>query len=198
MGAAGAAQRLRQPGRDSGPVIAVASANDDSAGGCVRAGGEFAGEPFGRKPRTAALDGVALCGVRESLLFCATWAVRASAGLFSKLRQQASELARLQYQFIETQEETARRFSHELHDELGQVMTAVKANLAALRDAQRPAVPAKVHDCLVLVDRAIADVREMSQLLRPTVLDDFGLDPALRSLAESFSQRTGIRGRFRK
>lgn len=120
---------------------------------------------------------------------CATWAVRASAGLFSKLRHQASELSRLQYQFIETQEETARRFSHELHDELGQVMTAVKANLAALREGNDPE---RVHDCMVLVDRAIADVREMSQLLRPTVLDDFGLDPALRSLAESFSQRTGI------
>ncbi len=119
----------------------------------------------------------------------ATWAVRASAGLFSKLQAQAGELSRLQYQFIETQEETARRFSHELHDELGQVMTAVKANLAALKD--RPD-PARVDDCMVLVDRAIGDVREMSQLLRPTILDDFGLDPALRSLAQSFSDRTGI------
>ena len=43
-----------------------------------------------------------------------------------------------------------------------------------------------------LVDQAISDVREMSQLLRPTILDDFGLDAALRSLTESFSQRTGI------
>lgn len=124
---------------------------------------------------------------------CATWAVRATAGLFSQLHQQATELARLQYQFIETQEETARRFSHELHDELGQVMTAVKANLAALRDSTNAQqLPAKVEDCLSLVDRAITDIREMSQLLRPTVLDDFGLDTALRSLADSFSQRTGI------
>lgn len=119
----------------------------------------------------------------------ATWAVRASAGLFSKLQAQASELSRLQYQFIETQEETARRFSHELHDELGQVMTAIKANLAAIREDY---APARVQDCLDLVNRAIKDIRDMSQLLRPTVLDDFGLDPALRSLADSFSQRTGI------
>ena len=129
---------------------------------------------------------------------CATWAVRATAGLFSKLQQQASDLSRLQYQFIETQEETARRFSHELHDELGQVMTAAKANLAALREAKDPArMPALIDDCMVLVDRAITDVREMSQLLRPTVLDDFGLDPALRSLAESFSQRTAIQVEYR-
>jgi signal transduction histidine kinase len=43
-----------------------------------------------------------------------------------------------------------------------------------------------------LVDGAIQDVREMSQLLRPTILDDFGLDAALRSLSESFSQRTRV------
>ncbi len=47
-----------------------------------------------------------------------------------------------------------------------------------------------------LVDRAIQDVREMSQLLRPTILDDFGLDAALRSLTESFCQRTGIQVKY--
>lgn len=129
----------------------------------------------------------ALC-VGLSLL-CASWAARASASLFSQLQQQASELSRLQYQFLETQEETARRFSHELHDELGQVLTAVKANLSALRDCSDTA---RVNDCMALVDRAVKDVREMSQLLRPTILDDFGLHPALRALTESFSQRTGI------
>jgi len=123
-------------------------------------------------------------------LLCASWAARASAGVFSKLQSQARDLSRLQYQFLETQEETARRFSHELHDELGQVLTAVKANLSALRDCSDKA---RVDDCLVLVDRAIKDVREMSQLLRPTILDDFGLDPALKTLTESFSQRTGIK-----
>jgi len=123
-------------------------------------------------------------------LFCASWAARASAGVFSRLQGQASELSRLQYQFLETQEETARRFSHELHDELGQVLTAVKANLSALRDCSDKE---RVDDCMALVDRAIKDVREMSQLLRPTILDDFGLDLALRALTDSFSQRTGIK-----
>ena len=123
-------------------------------------------------------------------LLCASWAVRTSTGLFRRLEQQAGELTRLQYQFLETQEDIARRFSHELHDELGQALTAVKANLGSLRD--HPADEARVEDCLHLVDRAIKDVREMSQLLRPTILDDFGLDAALRSLVESFGQRTGI------
>ncbi len=122
-------------------------------------------------------------------LTCAVWAVNASAALFRRLEQQASALTRLQYQFLETQETTARRFSHELHDELGQALTAVKANLTALRVQSEPS---RVDDCMKLVDQAIGDVREMSQLLRPTILDDFGLDAALRSLIDSFSQRTGI------
>ena len=121
-------------------------------------------------------------------LLCAMWAARASAALFGTLEQQSTELVQMQYQFLETQEDTARRFSHELHDELGQALTAIKANLSAMRRGQED----RLDDCMRLVDGAIQDVREMSQLLRPTILDDFGLDAALRSLTESFSQRTGI------
>jgi two-component system sensor histidine kinase UhpB len=113
---------------------------------------------------------------------CASWAVNASTQLFKQLET-------LQYQFLETQENTARRFSHELHDELGQALAAVKANLSALRS---DADAARVDDCMGLVDQAIQDVREMSQLLRPTILDDFGLDAALRVLTEGFAKRTGL------
>jgi signal transduction histidine kinase len=131
-------------------------------------------------------------------LLCATWAVRASTGLFRKLEQQAGELTKMQYQFLETQEDIARRFSHELHDELGQALAAVKANLSALRGrGSDPRDDSRVEDCSRLVDQAIKDVRELSQLLRPTILDDFGLDAALRSLAENFSQRTGIAVEYR-
>jgi signal transduction histidine kinase len=122
-------------------------------------------------------------------LLCALWIVRASADLFQQLETQASDLASMQYALLETQENTARRFSHELHDELGQVLAALKANLSALRDSHQLA---RVEDCVALADEAIHDVREMSQLLRPTILDDFGLDAALRALTERFTQRTGI------
>jgi len=123
-------------------------------------------------------------------LLCATWTVQASAGLFRKLEQQSDDLTRMQYQFLETQEDVARRFSHELHDELGQALTALKANLSALRGTS--ADEARLDDCTGLVDEAIRNVREMSQLLRPTILDDFGLEAALQSLTDNFSQRTGI------
>ncbi len=123
-------------------------------------------------------------------LASATWAVRASASLFRRLESQSGELTRLQFAFLESQEDVARRFSHELHDELGQALTAIKANLSAL---SRDPAHSRVEDCMTLVDSAIHDVREMSQLLRPTVLDDFGLDAALRALTERFAGRTGIR-----
>lgn len=126
-------------------------------------------------------------------LLCALWAARASAALFGRLEQQSAELVQMQYQFLETQEETARRFSHELHDELGQALTAIKANLSAMRNGQEE----RLDDCMGLVDRAIQDVREMSQLLRPTILDDFGLDAALRSLTDSFAIRTGIQVNYK-
>src|SRR5207253_3715271 len=50
----------------------------------------------------------------------------------------------------------------------------------------------RLKDCLSLVDEAIGNVRQMSQLLRPTILDDFGLEAGLRWLAEGFAARTGI------
>jgi two-component system sensor histidine kinase UhpB len=113
--------------------------------------------------------------------------VRIVSQLIRQMEWQTAEMGRVSWQILEDQEATARRFSHELHDELGQALTAVKTNLAAL-NASEP----RVADCLKLVDEAIGNVRQMSQLLRPTILDDFGLEAGLRWLAEGFSTRTGI------
>lgn len=124
-------------------------------------------------------------------LLCAILTVRIAADLFHKMEWQSSELTRVTWHLLDNQETIARRFSHELHDELGQCLTALRANLAALgteslRDRSR------LDDCTQLVDEAVQNVRELSQLLRPTILDDFGLDAGLRWQAERFSQRTGI------
>ncbi len=121
--------------------------------------------------------------------------VRLTAQLLREMEWQESELSRVSWHMLEDQESTARRFSHELHDELGQSLTAVKANLSALRGTPETAGsvdPARLDDCLRLVDESIGNVRQMSQLLRPTILDDFGLEAALRWLSEGFTHRTGI------
>ena len=117
--------------------------------------------------------------------------VRVVSRLIRQMEWQTAELGRVSWQIVEGQEATARRFSHELHDELGQSLTAVKTNLAALAGGG-DSNGARVADCLRLVDEAIGNVRQMSQLLRPTILDDFGLEAGLRWLAEGFSARTGI------
>ena len=126
--------------------------------------------------------------------------VRMSAQLLRRMDWQESELRRVSWHMLEDQETTARRFSHELHDELGQSLTAVKANLAALLGTheqpdgvERP----RLEDCVRLVDESIGNVRQLSQLLRPTILDDFGLEAALRWLTEGFTHRTGIATEFR-
>jgi len=107
-----------------------------------------------------------------------------------RIEWQTDEINRVSWHMLQTQEETARRFSHELHDELGQSLAAVRANLTSKsQDDQLE----RRADCVQLVDEAIANVRELSQLLRPVILDDFGLDAGLRWLTEKFGQRMRIK-----
>lgn len=126
----------------------------------------------------------------------AVLAVRGAVRILRTMEWQTKELARLTARTMSVQEETARRFSRELHDQFGQTLTAIEANLVAMRGsgdyASRPDHTARINDCLALVKDAMANVREISQLMRPSVLDDFGLDASLRWLAETFSQRTGV------
>ena len=106
-----------------------------------------------------------------------------------RIQWQAGELERVSWHMLQTQEQAARRFSHELHDELGQSLAAVRSNLT--RAAWEKTETLR-NDCLQLVDESIANVRELSQLLRPVILDDFGLDAGLRWLTEKFAQRTRL------
>jgi len=122
-------------------------------------------------------------------LVCAILTVRIAARVFRQMEFQAGELSRVSFRMLETQESTARRFAHELHDELGCALTAIRSNLTAMMN--RPD-PARIDDCLKLVDESISNVRELSQLLRPTILDDFGLDASIHWLVTRFRERTGI------
>lgn len=125
-----------------------------------------------------------------ALVFAAV-TLRMAIQLIRGMEWQTAELGRVSWHMLEDQEAAARRFSHELHDELGQSLTAVKTNLTAL-DGGAELHHERLADCLLLVDEAIGNVRQMSQLLRPTILDDFGLEAGIRWLAEGFAARTGI------
>jgi signal transduction histidine kinase len=132
-----------------------------------------------------------LAGCFAVALLATFFSVRQANTLFKRMEEQADELSRVSWQLLEKQELAAQRFSHELHDELGQTLAAVKANLQAIHSSA-PGDRERIADCVGLVDTAIENVREMSQLLHPHVLDDFGLVGGLRWLCERFSHRTGI------
>ena len=121
---------------------------------------------------------------------CALLTVGFMRKSLQRIRWQSDELNRVSWHMLQTQEEAARRFSHELHDELGQSLAAVRSNLTR---GSTHDLDSLRSDCLGLVDESIANVRELSQLLRPVILDDFGLEAGLRWLAEKFAQRTRIK-----
>ena len=110
---------------------------------------------------------------------------------FRSLSWQATELNHLSSRVMSDQEETARRLANEMHDHLGQMLSAIEANLVAMQHA-RSYHPGRLEDCLGLLKDAVQNVREVSQLLRPSILDDFGLNASLRWLADWFAERTGI------
>jgi signal transduction histidine kinase len=98
---------------------------------------------------------------------------------------------------VEAQELERRRLARELHDETGQALTSIllglKAIGAASSDAEAEQAEADVRN---LVVQALQDVRALAVELRPSVLDDFGLVPALERLAATFEERSGIRTVF--
>ena len=147
-------------------------------------------EQMNRQLRDLADDSTVL--LSTCFFLAALFAVATIAFVRKSIRRiewQRDELSRVSWHRLQTQEETARRFSHELHDELGQSLAAVRANLTSKNNDEPEARKA---DCVHLVDEAIANVRKLSQLLRPVILDDFGLDAGLRWLTEKFGQRVRI------
>jgi signal transduction histidine kinase len=85
-------------------------------------------------------------------------------------------------------EREIRRIAHSLHDDVQQILAAVSIQIEdARRDLPEPAA-ARLDTALQQIDQAAARVRHLSHELRPTILDDFGLVPALEYLAETFSK----------
>ena len=145
--------------------------------------------------RLAAESSLLLGGCLVVALGCAFVTVRIAARVLRHMVSQSGELSRASFRMLEVQESVARRFAHELHDELGGSLTAIKSNLAVL--AADPGDRARLEDCNKLVEQSISNVRELSQLLRPTILDDFGLDAGLRWLVDRFRERTHIEVDYR-
>lgn len=108
-----------------------------------------------------------------------------------KLAQDALQV--FSRQLIEAQEDERRRIARELHDQIGQILTAVKMNLYAVQQfCQGPAASSHLKDNIEAVDEALRLVRDLSIELRPPVLDDLGLVTALNWYVDRYTNRTGL------
>lgn len=109
-------------------------------------------------------------------------------------RRQAQEVLRTySRRLIDAQEAERQRIARELHDEIGQVLTAVKINMQTAQALCETSDGAgHFHDSFKVIDEGLRQVQNLSLDLRPPHLDGFGLAVALRWYIDRFSQRTGI------
>ncbi len=119
-----------------------------------------------------------------------------NAELDRRLRRRTEDLERLSSQMVQQQEEERRRISLELHDETAQVFSAVKLQLGIVREEVAPPQAQRLGRVLDLVDEGMMSIRSVTMALRPSLLDDLGLLPAIRALVSDFEGRTGITTAF--
>jgi signal transduction histidine kinase len=104
------------------------------------------------------------------------------------------ELQRLSREILRVQEEERRRISRELHDEMGQALTAISLNLERLKTNGKPSeVKRQIQSVQSLVEKASDFIHLFSRRIHPSMLEDLGLFPALRSFVRDFQENTGIR-----
>lgn len=118
------------------------------------------------------------------------------SALDRQLATRTKALEQLSARMVRQHEDERRRLSRELHDETAQVFSAVKMQLEALRPLLVEGAASRLDRLLSLVDTGIASIRQVTSALRPTLLDDLGLRPALHSLVTDFTERSGIRATF--
>jgi signal transduction histidine kinase len=112
-----------------------------------------------------------------------------------RLEERQQELAELSARLMSLQEEERRRLARELHDEVGQSLTALNSYLWLVdRALPAGADAAREHgrEARRLASKTLATIRELCQILRPSVLDDLGLGPSLETLVEAFERRHGV------
>ncbi|MBI4467849.1 MAG: PAS domain S-box protein [Acidobacteria bacterium] len=120
------------------------------------------------------------------------------AQLFKEVRSGRDRLQVLSRQLIEAQESERRRIANELHDEIGQALTAVAINIQSLRRLTQGdrAHTQRLDESIDIVERSLQQVRTLSLDLRPSMLDDLGLVAALRWYVDRQSRRAGFTAQF--
>lgn len=112
-----------------------------------------------------------------------------------KLKESEERLRGLSHRLVEVQEEERRRIARELHDEIGQTLTALEIKLE-MASRSREGTD-KLDESRTIVSDLMAKVRDLSLDLRPAMLDDLGLLPTLLWHFERYTSQTGVRVDFR-
>jgi PAS domain S-box-containing protein len=113
--------------------------------------------------------------------------------LFQQVRAGRERLQLLSKRLLDAQESERRNIARELHDEIGQAITGVQMNLQLIQPfvTNRSAMT-RLEDTTLAIERMLQQIRNLSLDLRPSILDDFGLVPALRWLIERQTQLNGL------
>jgi signal transduction histidine kinase len=111
--------------------------------------------------------------------------------LNERLRARTLELEHLSRRMVRQHEEERRRLSLALHDETAQVLASLKMQLGSVAERVEPPLRDRVERAMELVDTSMHGIRDLTSGLRPALLDDLGLLPALRSLVNEFETQSG-------
>lgn len=139
----------------------------------------------------AALDDSILVAIGEQI-----GAALDSAELTRRLESRTADLERLSVRMIQQHEEQRQRLARELHDETAQVFSALKLQLGSLREEVPEGLAPRLDKLLELVAAGRRSIRNVTEDLRPSLLDDLGLIPALRALVSDFREWSGVVARF--
>ncbi len=126
------------------------------------------------------------------------WVVLSNRRAFNDVAQMSSDLQTLSWRTLRMQEDVQRSISRELHDDFGQIVTAIGTLLGRARRhmPEGAALVAELDAVRGIAQQALDRIRTRSQWLHPGLLDDFGLERALARCVEQFEQQTGIRARL--
>ena len=119
--------------------------------------------------------------------------------LLEQSQHMQEQMRRLSRQLLSAQEEERKKISRDLHDEIAQTLTGINLQLATLKvetTVNVKGLQKKITHTQRMVERSVDIVHRFARELRPTVLDDLGLVPALHSFMKGFAKRTGIRIHF--
>src|SRR5579885_3565086 len=119
---------------------------------------------------------------------------QAHSELETLIQERTAELQRLSQRLLKIQDEERRKISRDLHDSTGQTLTALKISVSLLQNRWKedPASLAIISDVVQLADKALEEIRTMSYLLHPPLLDEVGFVCAAEWYIEGFAKRSGI------